>query len=131
MRSAILSHRDLNVFKAAMGLQKKVFAITLRFPDHELFCLTRQARNASRSVAASIAEAWRKRRYKRHWVSKLTDAEQEAAETQVWVEVACDCGYITNAEFEELFADAERILKQLVTMEIQADKWVVRATMMR
>jgi four helix bundle protein len=124
----IVSHRDLKVYQAAMIVQRRVFQFTLRFPDHELFCLTRQARNSSRSTAGAIAEAWRKRRYKAHWVSKLTDAEQEAAEAQVWMETARDCGYITNEEFEEVFRELERILGQLVLMEAHPEKWILKRT---
>jgi four helix bundle protein len=123
----IVSHRDLKVYKAAMAIQRKVFRFTLRFPRHELFGLTQQSRNSSRSVPASIAEAWRKRRYKAHWVSKLTDAEQEAAETQVWMETARDCDYITDAEFEEVFREIEQVLGQLVLMERHPDKWVLKS----
>ena len=124
----IVSHRDLKVYQAAMAVQRQVFRFTLRFPDHELFCLTRQARNSSRSTPGSIAEAWRKRRYKAHWVSKLTDAEQEAAETQVWMETARDCGYITDEEFEGVFAELEHVLGQLVLMEAHKEKWVLKRT---
>src|SRR5688572_20797089 len=71
-------------------------------------------------------EAWRKRRYKRHWISKLTDAEQEAAETQVWIEVARDCGYIKDAEFEDLLDQYDKIIAQLIMMGTHAEKWVLR-----
>jgi four helix bundle protein len=124
MRVNIRSHRELKVFQAAMAVQKTVFLLSLQFPSHEQYDLTRQLRRSSRSTCASISEAWRKRRYEAHWVSKLTDAEQEAAESQVWAETARDCGYITADEFEELFADIEQVIGQLVLMEIHPEKWV-------
>ena len=103
MPKPLRSHRDLKVFQAAMRAQRRVFELTLKFPRHEQYGLTSQSRNSSRSAAAGIAEAFRKRRYPNHWISKLSDSESEAAETQVWIETARDCKYISDDEFEELF----------------------------
>jgi four helix bundle protein len=126
MIASIRSHRELKVFQSAMASQKRIFLLTLSFPVCEQFDLTSQIRRSSRSTAASIAEAWRKRRYPRHWISKLTDGEQEAAETQVWLEVARDCGYIANEEFEVMYDQYEKIISQLVLMQAHPQKWVIR-----
>jgi four helix bundle protein len=73
-------------------------------------------RRSSRSVCANIGEAWRKRRYEKAFISKLSDSEAEAAETQVWLEVACKSKYITKVEFEKLDKEYEKIIGQIVTM---------------
>ena len=122
----ILSHLELRVYQAAALLRKKIFVLTLSFPADERFELRSQIRRSSRSVCASIAEAWRKRHYPAHWISKLSDAEQEAAETQVWVETALECDYITPTVASELHQEYEAVLGQLVTMAANPEKWTVR-----
>jgi len=121
----IRSHRELKVYQAAMAAQKQVFQITRRFPASENFELRTQAWGSSRGVSGAIGEAWRKRRFPAHWVSKLTDAESEAAETQIWMETARDCDYITTEEFEEVFDQYERIIAQLVLMASRPHEWTV------
>ena len=88
MGKPVRSHRDLNVYVAAFESAMEIFEASKTFPKSETFSLTDQVRRASRSVCANIVEAWRKRRYKAAFVSKLSDAETEAAETQVWLEFA-------------------------------------------
>ena len=90
------SFRDLIVYKKSRALAKDVFQITKLFPKEETFALTDQIRRSSRSIGAQIAEAWGKRRYEKHFVSKLTDADAEQLETQHWLETAADCGYISR-----------------------------------
>jgi four helix bundle protein len=90
------SFRDLEVYKLSRELAKEVFEMTKKFPAEEKYSLTDQIRRSSRSVGAQVAEAWAKRRYEKHFISKLTDADGELQETQHWVEVSCDCKYITN-----------------------------------
>lgn len=85
-----------------------------------------QVRRSSRSVCANIAEAWRKRRYKAHFVSKLSDAESEAEETRVWLEMARRCGYISVEKERELDDVYDKILGQLVHMAHNARDWVIR-----
>ena len=94
----ILSFRDLRVYKLAFELQQEIFRITKRFPAEERYALTDQVRRSSRSIGANIAEAWQKRRYVAHFVSKLTDADGEQAETQhsLYTSVACD--YVSDKE---------------------------------
>jgi len=92
-RELISSYRDLDVYRIAMDCAIRIFESTKSFPLEERFSLVDQIRRSSRSVCTNIAEAWRKRRYEAAFVSKLSDAETEAAETQVWSEVAFRCGY--------------------------------------
>jgi four helix bundle protein len=88
------SFRDLLVYQKSRQLSKEIFELTSSFPKEEMFSLTDQVRRSSRSVGAQIAEAWAKRRYEKHFVSKLTDSDGEQMETQHWLETAFDCGYI-------------------------------------
>jgi four helix bundle protein len=92
------SFRDLIVYQKARAVAKRVFELTQRFPKEAMYSLTDQARRSSRSVGAQIAEAWAKRRYEKHFVSKLTDADGEQQETQHWIDTADDCGYLTKTE---------------------------------
>ncbi len=85
-----------------------------------------QMRRASRSVCANIAEAWRKRRYKAALVAKLSDAESEACETQVWIEFSSKCHYLDDATTKELDTAYDQILSQLVRMIDEPDKWLIR-----
>ena len=103
--------------------------LSKKFPDSERYALTDQIRRSSRSVCANIAEAWRKRRYTAAFISKLSDSEGEAAETQVHVEFAVRHGYIGNAEFEAINDAHERILGQLVRMIDHPEKWVIGGRM--
>ena len=88
------SFRDLLVYQKACELQQEVFSITLTFPKDEKFSLTDQIRRSFPSIGANLAEAWGKRRYEAHFVSKLTDADGEQYETQHWIETAVECGYL-------------------------------------
>jgi four helix bundle protein len=85
-----------------------------------------QVRRSSRSVCANLAEAWRKRRYEPHFVSKMSDAESEAEETRVWLEFAYKCKYISQTEFQELDDAYDKIVAQLVKMLSQPSKWRIR-----
>ena len=110
------SFRDLIVYQKARAVAKQVFEITKRLPRDEMYSLTDQARRASRSVGAQITEAWAKRRYEKHFVSKLTDADGEQQETQHWVETASDCGYLARKEVEALNSDLGEIGRMLNSM---------------
>ena len=85
--------RDLLVYQKARQLSLEVFRLTTSFPKEEGYSLTSQIRRSSRSIGANIAEAWAKRRYEKHFISKLTDADGEQQETQHWIDTAVDCGY--------------------------------------
>src|SRR5205823_10358307 len=118
--------RELDVYQRAMSLVLRIFNLTKDFPIEERYELTRQVRRSSRSVCANLSEAWRKRRYQAAFVSKLNDAEAEAAETQVHVEIAYRHGYVTKEVFIELDEACDKILAQIVKMIEHADRWAVR-----
>jgi four helix bundle protein len=124
--SAIKHYRELKVYQSAMEWTMKVFRLTMSFPDEEKYSLTDQVRRSSRSVCTNIAEAWRKRRYKAAFISKLSDAETEAAETQVHAEIAWRSAYITEAQFQEIDDAYDHILGQIIKMTEQPEKWLIR-----
>ena len=109
----------MKAFAAAM----EIFQITKNFPAEERFSLTDQIRRASRSVCSNLGEAWRKRRYRAVFINKLTDAQQEASETQTWLDFCLACEYINPQDFERLDQEYEIILGMLNSMEIKADKF--------
>lgn len=121
----INSVRDLDVYNLAFNTAMEIFEISKDFPKEEKYSLVDQIRRSSRSVCANIAEAWRKRRYKAMFINKLTDSEQEAAETQTWLEFALKCGYIDKEIFEKLDEKYEHIFAKLITMERKADSFCV------
>ena len=115
------SHRDLIVYKKALQLSLGIFERSKLFPKDEMFSLTNQIRRSSRSIGAQIAEAWAKRRYERHFISKLTDADGEQNETQHWLEVARDCGYLNEKETDLMLADCEEIGRLIGGMIAKSD----------
>jgi len=117
----INSVRDLEVYKLAFDSAMEIFEISKSFPKEEQYSLTDQVRRSSRSVCSNLAEGWRKRRYKAVFVNKLTDSEQEAGETQTWLEFALKCKYINNEIFKRLDEKYEHIFAKLITMERKAD----------
>jgi four helix bundle protein len=123
--SLVRSFRDLKVYQNGLALLIEVFEVTKKFPAEEKYSLTDQIRRSSRSICANTSEASRKRRYKPAFILKLSDAETEGAETQVWLEVALACAYLTNKEFQKLDAACDRIIGQLVQMIDHADRWVL------
>ncbi len=116
-------YKELRVWQNGMTLAMSVFELSRRFPLDERYSLSDQMRRASRSVPANIAEAWRKRRYEAAFVSKLNDAEAEAAETQTFAEIARRCGYIDDAAAASLDAGCEEVLAQLAAMIRDAGHW--------
>ena len=112
----VKSFRELEVYKLSRLLSKQIFDITKKFPKEEMYSLTDQVRRSSRSIGAQISEAWGKRRYEKHFVSKLTDADGEQLETQHWIETALDCSYITNETAGELLQQYASIGKMLNSM---------------
>ncbi len=85
-----------------------------------------QIRRSSRSICANLGEGWRKRRYRAAFINKLSDAETEACETQVWVEIACRSGYLSEPEAIKLNGDCDHIMAQLVRMIDQTEKWLIK-----
>jgi len=105
--------RDLKVYQKAFKLAMNIFNISKSFPDEEKYGLIIQIRKSSRSVCSSIAEAYRKRKYPAHFVSKTTDADMENSETQVWLDFALACKYIDRKLYQDLKASSEEIGKML------------------
>jgi four helix bundle protein len=128
MAEKISSYRELRVYKEAMALALEIFEITKSFPGEERYSLTDQIRRSSRSVCSNTAEAWRKRRYKAAFIAKLSDAETEACETQVWLEMSAKCMYITSEVETNLSDRYEKLIAQIVTMIDGADKWTIKST---
>ena len=106
-------------FKSSMEL----FILTKSFPKEEVYSLTSQIRRSSRSVSANLAEAFRKRRYEKAFISKLSDCEAEAAETQVWLDYLLECGYLSKDNYERLFNEYDKIIGKLVVMMRYPEKW--------
>ena len=106
-------HRDLKVYQLAYNLGMQIFNESKSFPKEERYSLTDQIRRSSRGVAANIAEGFRKRRYPNMFVSKMADADGEATETQVWLDFAHDCGYLSQARHDELISKYEEVGKML------------------
>jgi four helix bundle protein len=125
--STIKHYRELNVYQNAMNWVVKIFELTKKFPSEERYSLTDQIRRSSRSVCTNLVEAWRKRRYEAAFISKLSDSETEAAETQVHAEVAWRCGYINEVTFKEIDEAYDHILGQIVKMADQPEKWLIRS----
>jgi four helix bundle protein len=110
------SFRDLAVYQKARKVSRSIFEISKNFPKEETYSLTDQIRRASRSIGAQIAEAWAKRRYERHFVSKLTDADAEQMETQHWIDEAYDCQYLNAKQTEELTGELTQVGRMLNSM---------------
>jgi four helix bundle protein len=113
----VKSFRELEVYKLARQLSKNVFDLTKKFPKEEMYSLTDQIRRSSRSVGAQIAEAWAKRKYEKHFVSKLTDADGEQLETQHWIETASDCAYISK-ETADIFLNQYASIGKMINSMI-------------
>ena len=113
--------RELVVYQKSRALTQSIFKLSQRFPREEAYSLTDQIRRASRSVGANIAESWGKRSYEKHFISKLTDADSEQLETQHWLEVAMDCGYLTREQAQPLIRSCEGIGRLLGGMLARAD----------
>ena len=119
--------RELRVYQSAMDAAMEIFELSKRFPFEEKYSLTDQVRRSSRSVCTNIGEAWRKRRYPAHFVSKMSDSEGEAEETRVWIEIAERCRYLTTDEARALDSTYDMILAQLVNMIFNKDDWTIRS----
>lgn len=117
----VKSYRELIVYQKSRILAQEIFGITRAFPKEEMFSLTDQVRRSSHSVGAQIAEAWAKRRYEKHFISKLTDADGEQLETQHWIETAANCGYLTHPQATDLLVKYAEIGRLLGGMIAKAD----------
>jgi four helix bundle protein len=115
------SFRDLLVYQKARALQHEIFLVSRAFPRDEKFSLSDQIRRSSRSIGANLAEAWAKRRYQAHFLSKLTDADGEQYETQHWLETAVECGYLDTEKGTELVEKCKQVSRLLGGMMEKAD----------
>ncbi|MCF6172149.1 MAG: four helix bundle protein [Bacteroidales bacterium] len=119
----IKTHRELKVFQLSFEAGMEVFEMTKQFPVEERYSLTDQVRRSSRSVSGNIAEAFRKRRYPKHFISKLSDSEGEAAETQVWLDYAQECSYIDSQLHDKLNDKYDHIIAMIVKMMSAPGNW--------
>ena len=111
-----MGFRKLIAYEKAFGIAMEIFSLSKTFPKEEKYALTDQIRRSSRSVCANLAEAYRKRRYEKHFISKLTDSDSENSETQVWLEFAFSCGYIPKKEKDNLLEGTEEVGKLIQYM---------------
>ncbi|MCE7980786.1 MAG: four helix bundle protein [Caldilinea sp. CFX5] len=117
------SFRELLVYQKSRQLALEIFQLTKSFPKEEMFALTDQIRRSSRSIESQIAEAWAKRRYEKHFISKLTDADGEQQETQHWIGVAYDCEYWDRAIATDLREKCQEIGRLLGGMLEKSDQF--------
>ncbi len=118
-------HRDLKVYQLAYKLAMDIFNESKQFPREERYALTDQMRRSSRSVAANIAEGYRKRRYPNMFVSKLADADGEGTETQVWLDFAMDCGYVVKERGRHFVQGYEEVGRMLGGMLLHPERFKV------
>ncbi|MCJ7448594.1 MAG: four helix bundle protein [Bacteroidales bacterium] len=112
----VKSFKELEVYKMSRELSREIFILSKSFPVEERYSLTDQIRRSSRSIGAQIAEAWGKRNYERHFISKLTDADSEQQETQHWLEISQECKYLNIEDTKRLLGICESIGKMLYSM---------------
>lgn len=119
-------HKDLKVFQLAYRLAMEIFRLTKNFPSEEKYSLTDQIRRSSRSVAANIAEGYRKRQYPNAFANKMSDSDAETTETLVWLEFSCDCGYLSKEECQKLTEEYHQVGKMLGKMIVEPEKFKPR-----
>ena len=122
-----MSYKNLIAYQKAFALAMKIFKVTKRFPKEEIFGLTGQMRRSSRAVCSNMAEGYRKRRYEAHFISKLTDADTENSETEVWLDFSLACEYITQDEYNELYADAQEVGRIIAYMIENPSKFLPKS----
>ena len=116
--------KQLKVYQKAYQLAKEIFEISKSFPVEEKYSLTDQIRRSSRAVCANIAEAYRKRRYPKHFTSKITDSDAEASETVVWLDFSVDSNYISKELHDRLEKEYEEVGKMLGSMADHPEKFL-------
>ena len=119
----IRSHKELETYQMAFDAAMQIFKLTQDYPKEEKYSLTDQIRRSSRSVCSNLAEDFRKRKYPKAFISKLSDSEGEAAETLVWLDFSFQCNYITEELCNGLSEQYNNILGKLVNMSLQPEKW--------
>lgn len=123
MADKIMTHRELKVYQLSFEVGMEIFNITKSFPKEEIYSLIDQIRRSSRSVSGNIAEAFRKRRYPKSFIAKLSDSEGEAAETQVWLDYALECDYIDTEIYNALNDKYDHIIAMIVNMTSKPENW--------
>ncbi len=124
-RGLVRSHSDLEVYQRAFELAMELFELSRTFPREETYSLTDQIRRSTRSVCTNLAEAWRKRRYEAAFVAKLSDAETEMAETQVWIQFATKCGYIERDAATSLYRRYDQAIGMIVGLIRNPKPWLL------
>ncbi|MEO1255994.1 MAG: four helix bundle protein [Bacteroidota bacterium] len=119
-----MSFRELTVYKKAFSLAMEIFKITKDFPKEETYSLTDQIRRSSRSVCTTVGEAYRKRQYEKHFISKTSDADMENTETQVWLDFSLSCQYLDRVRYNELMEKSEEVGKLLNHMISYPEKYL-------
>jgi four helix bundle protein len=127
----VADYKELRVYKLAFDSAMEVFELSRSWPSEEKYSLTDQIRRSSRSVCANMAEAWRKRRYEAAFVSKLTDSDGEAAESEVHLDFALRCGYLPSDKHAKLRDQYDHICRQLTKMIGDAASWCGRGSELR
>ena len=123
MTEKISTFSDLRAYRQARDLARQLFEKSRMWPKDEVYSLTTQIRRSFRSVGASLAEAWAKRRYPAHFLSKLTDADAELQETCHWIETASECGFVPTEEANQLLKSAKEIGKMIGTMMLKHESF--------
>ncbi len=118
-----MKFQNLIAYQKSMELAMDIFEISKTFPKEEIYSLTDQIRRSSRSVAANMAEAYRKRKYPKHFISKLTDSDAENSETQTWLEFALKCGYIASEVYQTLIVKSHDVGKLINFMMLNPEKF--------
>ena len=129
-RSAVMqikSAKDLIIYQKAYVLAMRVFELSKRFPVEEKYSLTDQVRRSSRSACTNLREAWAKRRYPAHFISKLSDSDGENSETDSWLDFAKDCGYFSATDHNELTVLCAEVGKMLGAMINNPTKFLLTA----
>ena len=124
--SLVKSYEELDVYLLALQLQQEIYDMSKSFPHEERYSLTDQIRRSSRSIGANIAEAWAKRRYKAHFISKVSDSDGEQLEARHWLKTALKCKYIAVEEHQILVSKCKEIGQKLGRMMADADHWCTR-----
>jgi four helix bundle protein len=124
--SRIQSHEDLDVYRIAFAASNRIFEESKAFPNEEAHSLTQDIRGCSRLVCTKIAEAWRRRRSIETFVDGLSEAEANAGQTQSWISIANQCGYIPDETAESLIREYDHVLGKLVRLIASPEPWIIR-----
>jgi four helix bundle protein len=122
----INSAKDLEVYKKAYAVSMEIFQLSKSWPIEERYSLIDQVRRSTRSVCSNLREAWAKRRYKAHFISKLSDCDGENSETDTWLDYARDCGYLAEEKYMELIGEIVEVGKMLGAMLCNPEPFLLK-----